>query len=321
MNFSTLLGLKHLAGQHDQMSHGHDGGGIDVTNGRVFSNEEGYQWHEQGIVRDWALNLSKENKNALNDYCGFGYGDINATLRGNPPTREFKRDATEDEKKRLSQNGYKEIDLGDGKTLRQGWRPEVTWRGVDTKRVADVTEIANRINDTIANSGVVLGENIEVSRGSYLPGVSVSDLRKNVGGLITEKGFTSTFLGSANGRADGHGYVSYGVCESKYKRHNGNVDYPEIGTAIKFEIVLPKGTHVASVEAARRTFYKHRDGTYDLDEKEQRSESEILLGSGSQFKLLSVSNEQSILAGKTQVTYAVIRMQYVGGGSSVGGSK
>lgn len=295
-----------------------------VTKGKVFSDEEAYNWHEQGTVREWALGLPKDGSNALNDYSGFSYGDINNTLRGNPPTREFKRDATDEEKARLAANDYRAIDLGDGKTLQQSWHNEVVWRDVDTERVKQVTEMANSINDIIANKGIILSEAIEVSRGAYIPGLSVEDLKKKIGSSLTEKGFTSTFLGPAGGRATGDGYISYGVAESKYKRFGRDINHKEVGTAIKFEIVLPKGTHVASVEATRRVTYKHSDGTYDLDNKAHRSESELLLGSGANFKVQSVSEEKTIKVSpdsKTPVPFVTVRMQYVGGGSSSGGNK
>lgn len=295
--------------------------GISII--RQFStDEEGYGWHEKGKVRDWALSLSKEDQYALERYAGFGYSDINNTLRGNPPTRLFTRPATEEETARIRANNLAPIDLGNGQRLR--WRlfdAEVEWRDVDQERVKDVTETANRVNDIIANRGITLDEDTEVSRVAYLPGVSVEQLKEDAdgSGKYEERGFSSTFLGPADGRAKGDGYLSYGIGESKYKRYGSDDMYhDEVGTAVKFEIILPAGTKVASIEAARRTF-QYSDGSYALDRTNQRSESEVLLGSGARFRIDRIEKNKPInnnWTGHKDIPYVTLQMTYIGGGSS-----
>jgi hypothetical protein len=306
------------------------GSAADVSVVRQFStDEEGYGWHEKGKVRDWALGLSKEDRLTIGDYAGFGYGDINNTLRGNPPTKLFDRPATEAEmammRNRPDEDRFKPIDLGDGKTLRMNlFDGVVEWRDVDQERVKQVTETANHINDIIAQRGITLDEDIEVTRAAYLPGVSVAQLEADAenSGKHEEKAFSSTFLGPAQGRATSDGYLSYGIGESKYKRYGSNDMYhPEIGTAVKFEIVLPKGTKVVSVEAARRSrkySYAENNET-DLDDPKHRSESEVLLGSGARFRVDRITHNPPIngsWTGNQDVPYVTMQMTYIGGGSS-----
>lgn len=299
--------------------------GVSIVR-QFATDEEGYGWHEKGKVRDWAIGLSEDDANAITNYAGFSYGDINNTLRGNPPTKTFTREATEEEtalmRNRPEEDRFKPIDLGDGKTLR--WKlfeAEVEWRDVDHERVKQVKEMSDRINDIIANRGITLDEDTEVTRVAYLPNISVSDLEnfKDESGKFEEKGFTSTFLGPAQGRANGEGYLSYGIGESKYKRYGSNDMYhDEVGTAVRFEIVLPKGTKVASAEAARRN-YQYTDGTYNLDRPEQRIESEVLLGSGAVFRIDSIEKNKPFnnnWTGGKDIPYVTIRATYVYGGSS-----
>lgn len=71
---------------------------------RTFTSEEGYQWHEQGPVAEWAKALPYADHKELGNYSGFGYADINAYLRGTFTPRiinEFVRPATPEEMKRI----------------------------------------------------------------------------------------------------------------------------------------------------------------------------------------------------------------------------
>lgn len=300
--------------------------GVSIVR-QFATDEEGYGWHEKGKVREWALGLSKEDRSVIDTYAGFGYSDINNTLRGNPPTKTMTRDATPEEDELLKANEYKPIDLGDGKMLRVKWPPsykgvagEIVWQGIDQERVDTVTEYAKQINDIIANRGIVLDEDIEVSRVAYLPSVTVEQLEEAAdgSGKHEEKGFSSTFVGPAGGRATGEGYLAYGIGESKYKRYGSNDMYhEEAGTAVKFEIVLPAGTKVISVEAARRS--RNYRGTTDLDDPKQRVESEVLIGSGARFRIDRITKNKPInnnWTGNKDIPYITIQMMYIGGGSS-----
>jgi len=290
------------------------------TTGRSFTSEEGYQWHEQGPGAAWAKAMPYEDQRALDSYAGFGYREINELRRGQEPTRRGQ---------------------------------------VDPERLEIVTRQANQIDDLIANRGLILDEDVVVERGAYLPGISVEDLQDMEGGEHVEKGFTSTFLGEAGGRAKS--YPALGKWESIYQRHGGKIaeHQDEVGTAVRFYITLPKGTKVASVEAARRiehefpriqdpAVFEHPDwlevGTHgeklkpedftipdftqkptvrtrDLENKDQRSESEILIGSGARFRVTKVRKGytyQTTDPTLKSVEVYEVHMEYIGGGSSEG---
>lgn len=68
--------------------------------GRQFTSEEGYQWHEKGPVAEWAKQLPYEDTQAIDNYAGFGYHDINDLRRGTyktPIKDHFVRTATREE--------------------------------------------------------------------------------------------------------------------------------------------------------------------------------------------------------------------------------
>jgi hypothetical protein len=124
---------------------------------------------------------------------------------------------------------------------------------------------------------------------------------------------------------------------------------------VRIYITLPKGTKVASAEAARRidmiypriqdpSVFDHpewtADGrtkpedytmpdhtqkptprTRDLEDKGQRSESEILLGSGARFRVTKVKKGYTYQTGDATlkpVDVYEVHMEYIGGGSSEG---
>src|SRR4030095_5165425 len=77
-----------------------EGGGAERHVPKVFTSEEGYQWHEQGPVPEWAAQLPYAEANALGSYASFSYSDINNVLRGSytdPITSQFVRAATPEE--------------------------------------------------------------------------------------------------------------------------------------------------------------------------------------------------------------------------------
>jgi hypothetical protein len=349
--------------------------------GRQFTSEEGYQWHETGPGREWATHtMSPEDHRALDAYVGFGYRQVNELRRGIQPTREVKirrltpeeytavqaAESHEDIQKMVPPEGQgfryrssyeyaKDVPSGPDKLAAQ-WA--VVGPKVDTERLADVTQEANQLDDMIAHRGLVLDEAIEVQRGAYLPGVSVEDLKTLEqypdDHVWEEKGFTSTFLGEAGGRAKS--YPALGKWESLHQRYGSGKLFEhqdDVGTAVRFYITLPKGTKVASAEAARRVdviyprtqdpaVFQHpewtADGklkpedftipdltkkptvrTRDLDDKGQRSESEILLGSGARFRVTKVKKGYTYQTGDTTlkpVDVYEVHMEYIGGGSS-----
>jgi len=220
--------------------------------------------------------------------------------------------------------------------------------GPDVEAQAQVQKQADQLDDLIANRGLALKEPITVLRGAYLPGVTPEDLQDMALGskVYEEKGFTSTFLGEAGGRA--RSYPALGKWESIYNRFKGKIaeHQDEVGTAVQFHITLPAGTKVASVEAARRLEYEFpripdpsprpadiapeywtmRDYTAqptvkdtDLHDKSRRSESEILIGSGAQFKVKNVQFGYTSPSGDPTlkpVKVYEVHLEYIGGGSS-----
>lgn len=77
-----------------------DQGQWSKTTGRTFTSEEGYQWHEQGPVADWARALPHPDHKELHNYGGFGYHDLNDQLRGTFKPRmvdEFVRPSSKEE--------------------------------------------------------------------------------------------------------------------------------------------------------------------------------------------------------------------------------
>ena len=312
-----------------------DSGGAagGVVTGRGFDNESGYQWHEQGPVAEWGRALSKEDRRALTDYASFGYHDTNDRLRGTyePPTvRQFVRDATPEEEAQIHAaglggtdwRGWTDIQVADGTLVHNHTDPEhphrVEREVPDEARVADLDAKTAQINATIAERGYALPEAVVVGRAAYLPGISEDDLKAAVGTVRTEAGFTSTMLGPAQNRLET--YIANGKYESLYNRYGPSKadKVKEVGTAVKFTITLPEGTKVASVEAARRTNYAHETGKDDLHDKQSRSESEVLLGSGARFRIDSVEYGGTSHWLSFSTPYLHVRMTYVGGGSSEG---
>lgn len=347
------------------------------ASGRSFTSEEGYEWHEQGPGRAWAKTLRSDDADVIGSYAGFTYRQINELRRGKPPTHEAMiRNVTAEEYAKI-----KEVDRLEQLTPPEGPETFYSWsfehlpkdkpgpihlmdhyavRGQvpDPKRHAEITQKADLLDDLIANRGLVLEEPITVIRGAYLPGVSIEQLQDmaNNDAEWEEKGFTSTMLGEAGGRA--RSYPALGKWESLHQRYGSSksaIHQDEVGTAVQFHITLPEGTKVASVEAARRV--QHRfpriqdpavfehpewtaDGktrpedytvsdytqtptidTRDLERKEQRTESEILLGSGARFRVTKVlggytynTNDPSL----KPVRVYEVHLEYIGGGSSDG---
>lgn len=358
-----------------------------VVEGRKFTSEEGYSWHEQGPGRTWAMGMDPTDHAALDSYVGFGYREVNNLRRGQPPTREGKvRQMTKEEQAavraaRQADNTPDPVPP-EGPEFRYSWAYEhargtpsgpekldaewaVVGPHVDPERLEAVTKQADQLDSMIADRGLVLDEDIVVERGAYLPGVSVEDLQKLETGedVWEEKAFTSTFLGDAGGRAKS--YPALGKWESimaRFKnRPNVLVEHQdEVGTAVRFYITLPKGTKVASAEAARRidmiyprkqdpSVFEHPewltkdDGTpnglkaedytiedrsqkptprtRDLENKDQRAESEILLGSGARFRVTKVQKGYTYQTGDDSlkpVEVYEVHMEYIGGGSSEG---
>lgn len=350
---------------------------------RTFTSDEGYEWHEQGPGRTWAVGMDPEDHAALNSYVGFGYRQVNELRRGIQPTREAKiRGLTPEEIKAVSaarqdENVKEDPIPPEGPAFRYSWAYEhardvpsgpeklaahwaVIGPKVDPERLADVSKQADQLDEMIAKRGLVLEEDIVVERGAYLPGVSVDDLANLElypdDHVWEEKAFTSTFLGDAGGRA--RSYPALGKWESLHQRYgSGKVmeHQDEVGTAVRFYITLPKGTKVASAEAARRidmiypriqdpSVFEHpewtADGrtkpedytipdltqkptprTRDLDNKDQRSESEILLASGARFRVTKVKKGYTYQSGDPTlkpVEVFEVHMEYIGGGGSEG---
>lgn len=299
-----------------------DGDGPIPTHGRRYNSEDGYRWHEEGVVAEWGRSLSKEDRLALTGYSGFGYVGINNTLRGELPTKLVTvRKATDEEitqyRDRLRKG--EEIEVADGTLVLSGLSFVVQDRPVDDEQVVRIMKSADQLNECIRERGIELDEDIEVSRYAYFPRVLSSSLADHVGTTRIEDGFTSTMLGDANGRlAAGPAAAK---AESIYNRTSKlDAMNTEVGSAVLFSIIIPKGTKVASVEAARRTDYSYENtgGKDDLTQKNSRVESEILLGSGARFRVQAVEPGPVSKYGGYSVPTTRITMTYIGGGSSDG---
>ena len=199
----------------------------------------------------------------------------------------------------------------------------------------------------------MLPETISVNRAAYIPGLSYDELKSQEGGIMEEKGFTSTMVGNPSNRLDG--YVMMGKSESIYKRTGGKtVENGEVGSAMRIEIVIPEGTKVAVVEPVRRIEYEYprkvvpvpdslkddpwfkehpetyteRDysakptiKTESIKDKGSRREAEILIGSGAQYRVVSVTKGATIHSpdgSMKPIEVADVKLEYIGGGSSEG---
>jgi hypothetical protein len=355
---------------------------------RTFAGNDGYEWTEHDDRVKWASELPKGDVDAINEYAGFGYGDINAHLRGayTPHIVDEKvRDATPEEAASYKhppfghrgdahdydendplnkvddgrivhhftyEGGYKQDDQEANQRNRRDWYT-IEKAGPDTKYVKGLEKTADTINDSIRERGYVLPEPMSVNRAAYVPGLSYDDLKAQEGGVMEEKGFTSTMVGNPSNRLDG--YVMMGKSESIYKRTGGkSVESDEVGTAMRIEIVIPKGTKVAVVEPVRRIEYEYprkvvpvpdtlkddawfkdhpetyteRDYTAKptiktdaITDKGSRREAEILIGSGAQYRIVSVEKAPPIRSSDGSmrpVEVVDVKLEYVGGGSSEG---
>jgi hypothetical protein len=370
------------------------------TTGRTFTSDEGYEWHEKGPVAEWAKQLPYKDAQAINNYAGFGYHDINDIRRGTykPPTiAHFVRAATEEEyeasrfqiteeyikqhghpfgnrpESRKPEDPFERVLDAEGNYVghlskNQFFKHPVTGEKVfisvqragpdlETQKKTEVQ--ADALDDLIKNRGYVLPEAIVVERGAYLPGVTFEQLQgmqyEGPNGeppaVWEEKGFTSTMVGEAGGRAKS--YPALGKWESISHRHGSAsgvlVKYQdEVGSAVRFHITLPKGTKVAAVEPVRRLSHKFPripdpsprpediEAKYwttpdytatptvddeDLKDKHRRTESELLLGSGARFRVTKAHHGTTYETGDPTlkpVKIVEVYLEYIGGGSSQG---
>lgn len=310
-------------------------GGSATSNARTFTSEEGYRWHETGPVAEWAKHtLTDDDRNAISGYAGFGFVSTNEVLRGKFPMKtEVVRPMTNEEinqHRDTVQMKGQTIKTDEGEMAFQHYdRPHfrVQREVVDEQRKEEALQAGRKLDAIIRERGYVLPEAIEVARYAYLPGVTEEQLEESRYQERLEAAFTSTMLGDANGRA------KMGAAATKvenFYRRTGKVEGVENdkGTAVDFKIILPKGTKVLSVEAARRI--SGPGGRFDDLTPEgktadtiaaYRSESEILLGSGARFLVRGVvpkANTSRYMNITTPTTLMVL--EYIGGGSSDGRS-
>jgi hypothetical protein len=257
----------------DESEHPRDEAGRFAESGSVrsFDGNEGYEWHEKGPVAEWAKALPYKESRAIDNYAGFGYGDINAQLRGKletPVKTRYRGDIPEAEREAFDQA----VRDGQAAVGKKPWEPgEIEFKGekwvlgpgdsiwhhdeVDQERLDKIRRDIDSINGTIRERGYELPEAMEVNRAAYLPGVSYDDLKSKEGKVFVERGFTSTMVGNPNKRLDG--YAAHAKFESLYKRHGGKIaeHQDEVGVAMRIKIELPEGTKVIPVEAVRRMEY------------------------------------------------------------------
>ena len=269
-----------------QESEARDEHGRWTTEGKDFTSEEGYQFHESKEMQDWVKTIPREESQAVVDYAGLSSNEVNEYLRGTlnpPPINEFVREATPEEQASFGRRwnpqyktpifasdptDYDPADpnnkVADGRIVHNvfyhtddGKKVEWSIKRVapDTARIQRAADKAQLINDAIGKHGFVVKEPMEVGRAAYIPGMTEDDLKANVGKIFVEKGFTSTMVGNAEGRLDG--YVAIGKTESIYRRYGKIKEFEdEPGVAMKMQITVPLGTKVASVESLRRSEWK-----------------------------------------------------------------
>ena len=267
----------------------------DLGDFKEFTSEEGYAWHKQNAK--WAADLTEEDRAIVNNYVGFGYSEINRLLRGDPPTTFQNRPATEAERQAyLDGNSAGEIPKLPNGAYYDKWGSEVAERVPDPKR----TEIAQRqiekLDNLIATKGVVLKEPITTLRATYLPTATLEDFE--VGKVITESGFTSVMVGDANGRYEN--YIAWGKAESLNQRF-GTINHPENGLALGLKIQIPKGARVLDADAVR----KHSD-------PDRETESELILPSGSRFRVKAVNTYAGVSRlSDFQTPYHEVILEYI----------
>jgi hypothetical protein len=322
---------------------------------RAFAKDEGYDHLESPALQAYAEALPEEDLAAVKDYAGFGYNQINQQLRGDiqpriltrtvrPATPEeiahVKATSTPAKAQQDPKHGDDDPEnrVADGRVVVRSALNHTTGKYEDVWEVRHVgpdtrpMEHAARINESIRERGYVLPEPMIVNRAAYIPGLTYETLKGHEGRVIEEKGFTSTMLGNPRGSAL-DSYVAGAKHDSLYDR-TGRVDGEEVGQAMRIQIVLPGGTKVAPVETMRRmraAFEEDSRGYakfdkplgYKMDtDKDSRSEAEILLGSGAQFKVAKVAPGKAIPASPDGTIPAIpvtdVVMVYVGGGSSEG---
>ena len=183
--------------------------------------------------------------------------------------------------------------------------------------MAEVRTKAATLDHLIAEKGLPLSAPMVVHRGAFLPGVSYDDLQASVGTTREDAAFVSTMLGPAEGRVNSYPVIAATeYLYDKYQKVGQHLPPGEVGQAVQFNIHLPAGTKVLSVEAARRYDPPGKYSSDRLRDKNYRSESEILLGPRARFKVRSVGPlvPKTMMDFRTPVT--VVELEYVGGGSS-----
>jgi len=308
----------HLAGSHDQSTHGRGGGGGKSY--RQFDNESGYAWHDQH--KAWAEGLDKESHAAMSSYYSFGYGDINSALRGTfTRTKTVERLSTPEETEKIREwikNPNGKAPVPPGHLLASFSLPpfKLSSYVIDVEDRDRALENGRKLDSAIREKGLRIVEPMEVKRASYIPNMTPEQLMASKGSIIVEKAFTSTMVGPADGRVDN--YVASGKSESIYNRHfrdyerstglvkSGRAsDIVEDGVAMKVTIQLPKDTPYIPIEAVRRYSGEFPDPSY-------RGESEVLLPAGSRFKVVDVKlNVGTSTVGDYSTEFHEVTLEYV----------
>lgn len=176
------------------------------TSGRSFTSEEGYQWHEQGPVADWARALPHKDHQELSNYASFGYHDINDHLRGRytprlidefvRPSSQAEEDATSEpltmdrspEAMQRREEYLKQFGHPFGKSLKDYHPDDPYHRVVDAEG-----NYVGRVVHNIYTKDPVTGETVEYSIQRSVPDLKyVEDLKRraaNIDDLIAHRGY------------------------------------------------------------------------------------------------------------------------------------
>lgn len=168
--------IKHLGGRHNQLDHGRRTGGIDMQsayNGLPNLSAKAAYLNYQG--KAWRKNLSGDEEEAIGEYSGHAYADINDALRsGHPLDDEYDvyRDALDGALQRSSAPADMIVYRGLSKKM----LPNLKIGGL----VSDKAFVSTSIDEEEARKGFGIGKilaTISIPKGSS--GAYIASLSPN----------------------------------------------------------------------------------------------------------------------------------------------
>lgn len=250
----------------DEQGRWTDEGGGGGENPTVYGVDSGYSFHDQND--EWAAGLPQSDRRALISYAGFESDEINAIQRGDEAT--VRADLAQYHMPSSYEVGHGAPNVVDEKGVQE--------------RIDQIKAEAATISRVI-DDGPVMKEDTEVYRGLSLSRDDFEQMVKE--GKLDDPGFQSTMVGLED-RARGYAVLDQGhhelaVRDPAWARSLGK-EYPA-RESVFARIVVPKGTHYADIEAARRL----------SSSPGYKGESEILL-KGASYTVESVTRDAGRLS-------------------------